>query len=242
MTLSTFDPRVKLAVLLGISSVSIISRSPLTLFVLLVFTLLILLLGGVKLFEAVYKIRGALGLILSLFILQVIFNRGGTPLLSVFGVAIIKTGGLSAALLVCLRLLIILMTALILLTSESRDYLLAFTQMRLPYEIAFMVLIALRFIPMLREEAQDVLCAVQMRGVKLKRTGLRNKASVYISVLIPIVAGAIRRSEQMAVAMEARAFRSAPKRTNMRRLKFRLRDLIYLFVFCVLLMSIVIFV
>ncbi len=144
--------------------------------------------------------------------------------------------------LVCLRLLIILLTALILMTSNSRDYLLAFTQMHLPYEIAFMVLVALRFIPMLKEEAQDVLCAVQMRGVKLKRTGLRNKANVYLSILIPIVAGAIRRSEQMAVAMEARAFRSSPKRTNMRRLKFSIRDLIYLVVFCILLTSIVIFV
>jgi energy-coupling factor transport system permease protein len=148
-------------------------------------------------------------------------------------------GGLETGVVVSLRLYIILLTALVILTGEPRDYILAMTQSGIPYEIAFMSLAALRFIPMLREEAQDVLCAVQMRGTQLKKSGLKHKAKVYISVMIPIIAGAIHRSEQLSIAMEARGFRAYPKRASMRRLRFHTKDMIYLAAFAVVLSVIV---
>ena len=228
MTLSSLDARVKLFVMLAVSSVSVFSRSLIRLALLLVLTLLLLLLGRADLRDVGRRVAGVLKLIFSLFVLQCLFMRTGEPLLHVFGVTLVTWGGLETAAVVSLRLVIVVASAAVMLSGQTRDYLLALQQMHLPYELAFMVLAALRFVPLLRETAADVLCAVQMRGTKLKKTSLRNKARVYISVLIPIVAGAIRRSEQLSTAMEARAFRAEPHRTNMRKLTMRPRDWLYI--------------
>ena len=142
--------------------------------------------------------------------------------------------------MVSLRLLIIILSALIVLSGRLRDYLLALTQCKIPYEIAFMVLIAFRFLPILREEALDVLNGAQMRGLKIRKTGLKNKAGAYISIMLPVVAGAVRRAEQTSVAMEARGFRAYEQRTNMRKLKLNAGDIIYTALFCAALSTIII--
>jgi energy-coupling factor transport system permease protein len=173
-----------------------------------------------------------------LFFIQCIFSQSGEPMLTVAGLTIVTDAGFMIALLVCLRLLIIVESALIVLEGEPRDYLLALTQWKIPYEIAFMALAALRFLPMLREEAQDVLCAAQMRGLRIKKTSLKNQAGAYISIMLPVIAGAIQRAEQMSIAMEARAFRAYPRRTSMRRLQFRTTDWVYAALFCLALATV----
>jgi energy-coupling factor transport system permease protein len=235
MRLSDLDPRVKLLILMVLSSVALILRSPFKIGMTLMLVMFMLVAGEVKCSEIYGKIKSMLGLVLVLFVSQCVFNRSGTPLLVIQNFTLATQGGLETGIVVSLRLCIILLTALVILTGEPRDYILAMTQSGIPYEIAFMSLAALRFIPMLREEAQDVLCAVQMRGTRLKKSGFKHKAKVYTSIMIPIIAGAIHRSEQLSIAMEARGFRAYPKRTSMRRLQFHTRDVIYLAVFSIVL-------
>jgi energy-coupling factor transport system permease protein len=115
-------------------------------------------------------------------------------------------------------------SALILLTGEARDYLLALVQCKVPFELAFMVMTAVHFLPILRGEALDVYHAVQMRGTEVAKASLRDKLRVYTRITLPIVAGAIKRAEQVSIAMEARAFRATPRRTFMRRLTLAPRD------------------
>lgn len=234
MRLKKIDPRIKLLILACLSTLSVVSQNVLQLAALFVLIFLMLVFGGVNIKEAVCRVKGMIKLIISLFIIQCIFNRAGDPLISVFGLTLITTGGVSASAVVTLRLIILLISAVVIMTSSSRDYLTAMMQIHIPYEIAFMVMAGLRFLPILREESQDIMCAVQMRGTKIKGTGLRKRAKIYISLLIPVVAGAIRRSEQMSVAMEMRCFRAYPKRTCMRRLTLHRSDWLYFSAFAVL--------
>lgn len=231
MKLENLDPRVKLYVLLALSTASVLCRSCTMLSGILLLTVLVLLTGGVELLPALGRLRALLGLAASVFLLQCIFNRSGDALISVSGVKLISKSGFLTAGAVLLRLLILILSALIVLTGSGRDYLLALAQLRLPYELCFMVMAGLRFIPALRLETQDVLCAVQMRGTKIKGAPLRRRLETYVSIAVPVVAGALRRCEQMSVAMEARAFRSMPGRTYMRRLTLRRSDVIYLILF-----------
>ena len=240
MRLDRLAPRVKLFMMLAISTASVATRDPVLMLMLLVFTFLLLLIGGVPVSRALWRVRGAVGLILSIFILQCIFDRSGDPLIRIGNFTLITRGGINAALYVMLRLLTVLLSALIILTGRRRDYLLALTQLGLPYEISFMVMAGLHFLPLLREEAQDVMCAVQMRGTRIKKAPVRQRVQVYLKMAVPIVAGAIRRSEQMSVAMEARAFRALPRRTSMRRLVMKRSDWIWLTVFTVLLALIIV--
>lgn len=238
--LSAADPRVKLALMLALSTGAVISRSIVTLSALLGLTLLLLLAGSVRISQSLGRARLFLKSILALSVLQLIFNRTGDPLLVVRGWTVLTDGGLILATVVALRLLIILSAALIVMTGEARDYLQALLQLRIPAEIALMTMAALRLLPILREAAQDVFCAVQMRGFRPEKQGWRKTASVYISVLVPIVAETIHRSEQIAVAMEARGFRAMPQRTGLHRLVMTKRDWARLAVSLVMLATVLI--
>lgn len=240
LRLEKLDARLKLFMLLALSTAAVCSRSWRVLAPLLALTLAIVLLGGVRPREALGKARGALGLIASLFVLQCIFNRSGEPLLKLAGLTLVTRGGLFTALYVALRLLIVLLSALIVLTGQRRDYLLALTQLKVPYEIAFMVTAALHFLPLLREQAQDVLNAAQMRGARIKKAPITKRLRLYLALAAPIVAGAVRKSEQTAVAMEARAFRAFPRRTSMRRLRMKKSDWAYLAAFIILLAAVMV--
>ena len=228
--MTALDARVKLLILVSLTTVAVAFRSPAVLAVVLAYTLLLLIAGRVPLLPALKKVRGLLGLAASVFILQCIFNRSGGPLIAVRGVTLITRGGVLAALGVLLRLLIVIFSALIVLTGKRRDYLLALDSLRVPYEISFMVLAGLRFLPMLRDEARDVLSAAEMRGLRIKKAPLGKRLKAYMTLTLPIVAGAVRRSERLSVAMEARAFRANPRRTSMRRLRMRRADWIVLIV------------
>jgi len=241
MNLQRLDPRLKLFLLISLSTTALILRTPAALSVLLLIAIIILLAGGVFPKIIWLKLRGLFGLLVMLFIMQCLFNRRGDPLLALAGLTIVTEAGFQVSVLICLRLLIIILSGLVVFMGETRDYLLAMTQLKVPYEIAFMTLAALRFLPMLREEAQDVLCAAQMRGLRIKKTGLRKQAGAYVSIVIPVVAGAIRRADQLSIAMEARGFRAMPHRTSMRRLRMRIADWIYAAGFCMLLAAVIIF-
>lgn len=228
MKLDTLDARVKLLVLVCISTMAVVFRRPLFLAALLALVVLVLVFGRVSLGTALGKVRGALGLIASLFLLQCIFNRQGEPLLLISGFTLVTDTGLETAVTVCLRLLILLLTAMIMVTGQRREYIMALNQLGLPYEISFMVMAGLRFLPLLREEAQDVLTAMEMRGAKLSSGPITARLRLYLSACLPIVAGAIDRSQKMAAAMEARAFRAMPQRTSMNRLTMTRRDWCYM--------------
>jgi energy-coupling factor transport system permease protein len=223
--LARLDPRPKMLLVLCISTLAVVWRDPVWLAGLLAVTCAILAFGGVAPSSAAAQVKSVLKVIAILFIVQCVFVRTGDPLVSVGGVTLVTSGGLSVALGVTLRLVIVVCSALILLTGEARDYLLALVQCRVPYEIAFMVMTAVHFLPILREEALDVYNAVQMRGTEIAKASARGKLRVYARIALPIVAGAIRRAEQVSLAMDTRAFRACPRRTSMRRLTLAPRDI-----------------
>jgi energy-coupling factor transport system permease protein len=229
MALARFDPRTKLMLMICVSTLAIVWRNPAWLACLLAFTCALLVGGGVGPSSVMSQAKSVLRIIAVLFVVQCVFVRGGAPLLTVGHLTLVTVNGLDVALAVTLRLLIFVCSALILLTGDTRDYLLALVQCKVPFEIAFMTMMALHFLPLLREEALDVYHAVQMRGAELRKASLIEKLRVYVRIAVPILAGAIKRAERTSIAMEARGFRAHPRRTSMRRLQLAPRDVVCLF-------------
>jgi energy-coupling factor transport system permease protein len=230
-SLVRWDPRCKMMLMACLSTLAMVWAEGWFLLGLLVFTCLLLLLGGAELSGAVRQVKEILGLILSLFIIQCFFTRSGEPWLVIEGFSLITSGGIELACVLSLRLLILVFSALILLTGEMRDYLLALVQMKIPYEIAFMTMASVHFLPLLREEALNVFYAVQLRGTELKKTSCRKKIQIYLHICLPILVGALNRAKAMALAMEIRAFRAYPKRTYLRRLTLKKNDKAILAIF-----------
>lgn len=73
-------------------------------------------------------------------------------------------------------MLIIISSALLLLTAKPMELVLGLIRLKIPYEIAFMVLLAIRFLPVLVEEVQDALTAIQLRGSRSRRSPWARKS------------------------------------------------------------------
>jgi energy-coupling factor transport system permease protein len=82
-----------------------------------------------------------------------------------------------------------------------------------------MLVIALRFIPTFVEEANNIQKAQMARGAGFSGNLIRRARSL-VPLLVPLFLSAFRRADELAVAMEARNYRTDGPRTHFRRLKF----------------------
>jgi energy-coupling factor transport system permease protein len=95
-----------------------------------------------------------------------------------------------------------------------------------PYEFVFAFTTAVRFVPVLAEEAQTIMDAQKARGLELEKGNFLKRIRNYIPILIPLIVSAIRRSLELAEAMESRAWGATKNRTNLYVLKMHKGDLI----------------
>ena len=92
------------------------------------------------------------------------------------------------------------------------------------HEVAMMMSIALRFIPILAEESEKIKKAQMARGADFEEGGLIEKAKGLIPLLVPLFISAFRRANDLALAMEARCYRGAEGRTKMKPLHYERID------------------
>ena len=92
------------------------------------------------------------------------------------------------------------------------------------HEIAMMMSIALRFIPILIEETDKIMKAQMARGADFESGNLIQKAKAMIPLLVPLFISAFRRATDLAMAMEARCYRGGEGRTKMKPLQYSQRD------------------
>ena len=91
-------------------------------------------------------------------------------------------------------------------------------------EIAMMMSIALRFIPVLTEETDKIMRAQKARGADFDNKNLFKRIKSYVPILVPLFISAFRRANDLATAMEARAYRGGDGRTKMKPLKYKAGD------------------
>ncbi len=92
------------------------------------------------------------------------------------------------------------------------------------HEIAMMMSIALRFIPILLEETDKIMKAQMARGADFESGGLLKRAKSLVPLLVPLFVSAFRRANDLAMAMEARCYRGGMGRTKMKPLRYHRRD------------------
>ncbi len=95
-------------------------------------------------------------------------------------------------------------------------------------ELALMVTIALRFIPTLLVEMDQIMRAQRARGADFRRGGLRERAKALVPVLIPLFVLSFRRADELALAMEARCYRPGIVRTRLHPLRAGAGDAVLL--------------
>jgi len=225
------DPRTKMVMAICLSTLALIYNTPDRLILLLAVTVMLLLMLRIH-FRSVWRyLKPLLSLMLMVFVIQCIFTRGGEVLLALGPIALVTGKGLLIGAGLVLRIIVIIAAALILTTFSSRDFILGLVQWKIPYELAFMVSIAIRFLPLFRDEMVNVVTAVQLRGVEFKKVAWGKKIELCRRLLFPVVYGALMKTQQLAMAIEARGFRAYPRRTYLRRLNFNPVDYVVMLFF-----------
>lgn len=166
-----------------------------------------------------------------LFLVYLLFTPG-TPVLFTFYSINISYSGIYLGFSQLLRfLLLVLIASLLTMTTGHSEITMALGYLLSPlkvigvssHNIALMISLALRFIPTLQQELSQINEAAKARGLDLKYGNLMEKAKAMMRLGSPLTINILGRSEELAQAMEARAYQNGP-RTYISELSFRKTD------------------
>lgn len=213
------DPRIKFVYVCAIFAAAIIFSELLPLIVLFLIQVPFVLLAGVER-EWLRSMRGAAFLATIIFLTNFIFSY-------VSAGYVVTAKNTENAIAMTLRFIVLVESFSVFFLTTSPDHLgLALEQTHIPYEFCFAFTTAVRFVPVLAEEAQTIMDAQKARGLELERGNFLKRIRNYIPILIPLIVSAIRRSLELAEAMESRAWGTAKNRTNLYMLKMHRGDFI----------------
>ena len=172
-----------------------------------------------------------------LIVITVVFNTFMTPgevLIQVWKLKVTKEGLIMAAKLAVRLSFLIVGSSIMTLTTTPNQLTDAIESVMGPlkrlhvpvHEVAMMISIALRFIPILMEETDKIMKAQEARGASFDSGNLIDKTKALIPLLVPLFISAFRRANDLAMAMEARCYRGGDSRTKMKPLIYRRRDVL----------------
>jgi len=166
--------------------------------------------------------KGLLKIAIFLFVLQILLVRDGTP---VFW--IITDQGLLTAARVVIRLVVICMPlALVLAVTRVTDLTNSLVQvLHVPYQYAFTLSTAIRFVPQFLEEMAGIMEAQTARGVAFDKARGLKKFSMILPLCAPLLISSIRRTDQTAAAAEVRGFRLRKRTSGYKKYPFTSVDL-----------------
>ncbi|HJX23148.1 MAG TPA: energy-coupling factor transporter transmembrane component T [Candidatus Bathyarchaeia archaeon] len=201
------DPRVKFLLICAIFALSIIFVDLMSITIIFLALVPLVLLAQVQ-GEWLRSLRASALLAAFIFVLNLIF-----------------VSDLYYALAMAFRFLVIVSSfSIFFLTTSPDDLGLALEQSHFPYEFSFAFTTAIRFVPELAKEAQIIVDAQRSRGLELEGGNILKRIRNYIPILIPLIVSAIRRSMELAEAMESRCFGAVKMRTSLHALKIRSMD------------------
>ena len=181
-----------------------------------------------------FMVRG-LKSIMVLLVITMSFNlflTPGTPVLRLWKLQITEEGILQAVFM-ALRLAFLIIGSTVMTLTTTPNHLTdglekglsPLRKIHVPvHEVAMMMSIALRFIPILMEETDKIMKAQIARGADFETGGLIKKAKSLVPLLVPLFISAFRRANDLAMAMEARGYRGGDGRTKLTHLLYQRRD------------------
>ena len=231
--LHRIDPRVKIILSIVFLTLVFLIDGSIEITIMLLFMVIIVLISRIPPRCIARSLRPVL-LVLLLTAAINVFTTGGMPIFQ-YGFIHVTSEGLILAATITIRLLLMVTSASLLtftttpmaLTDGIEKLLQPFRRLGLPaHEIAMMISIAIRFVPILLEEADRIKKAQAARGADFDTGNILQRAKSHVPVLVPLFVSAFRRADDLAVAMESRCYKGGLGRTRMKQLRLGREDLI----------------
>ena len=228
--LHSLDPRVKLAGTL-IFMVSLFVVNSFGYILCTAFLIIAMIMSNVPFSYIVKGLKPIFFLLAFTAVLNLFLTSGETAWQ--FGFLRITHEGIRVAIAMAVRLVYLVLGASLMtltttpnkLTDGLEKALSPLNIIKIPvHDIAMMMSIALRFIPILTEETDKIMQAQMARGADFESGKLMQRVKALIPLLVPMFVSAFRRANDLAVAMEARCYRGGDGRTHMKPLKYSGKD------------------
>jgi energy-coupling factor transport system permease protein len=167
-----------------------------------------------------------------------LFTTPGQALVAVGGVRVTQEGLLAGITQIYRLCLLVTVSALLTFTTSPAQLAhgleavlaplgrLGLPARELTRALTMVLTIALRFVPTLLGEIEKITRAQQARGADFRSPSPAQRVRTWVPVFVPIFVSAFRRAEDLAMAMEARGFRSAHRRTHLYQLRLTRQDLV----------------
>ncbi len=248
------DPRTKIVMLIAVMSVLLFFTSNFyALFTCLTFAVLVIILSKIPLLMYLKNLKAILPIIIFTAVINSLYVKTGEVIFDKW-IFHITTGGVSKAVFMALRVcLLILFSSVLTYTVTPNDLTEALERLCSPLRfiglgsavhiIAMMMTIALRFIPILIEETNKIMNAQRSRGADLESGSIIQRIKALIPILIPLFVMSVRRSYELAEAMECRCYNGGVGRQRMKQMKMAACDyiaimLVLIFIACVIVLNI----
>lgn len=232
--LHRLDPRSKLLGVMVLVIIIFFATNWFATGFVLFFTLMLIFLSRISASFFLKAIKPILIFVIFAFILQLFTYREGSIIYEGMYLTITEEGLREGFFIVVRLLAIVILTSLVTLTTRPiiltdglEALLQPFKKLKLPsHEIALMISIALRFIPTLFEETERLMKAQMSRGVSYTSGPWKKRILALISLLVPLFVHSFKRAEDLALAMDARAYRGGVGRSKFRELSWKSIDTI----------------
>lgn len=235
------DPRLKLLFLIAYIVAIFLAKNFYGLAACAFVLVLIVAFSRVPLGKVLRSVKGVLFLVVFTAAINVLFHGGeetywkGPAVYWQWKIFQVTQAGIVFSLFLVLRLVLLVMcssmltytTTPVALTDGIESLLTPLKWIRFPvHELALIMSIALRFIPILMDETERIKNAQKARGADFESGGLIKKVRAVVPILIPLLLSAFRRADELGDAMDARCYTGGKHRTKYKKLRFGWRDLI----------------
>ena len=242
------DPRAKILFLVFYITAIFVGQNFYTLGACAFVFFVVALFSGVPFKSLLQSVKAILFLLIFMTVLNLFFYEGETVLWQ-WGFITLTQEAVYYTIFLAVRLfLLVLGSSLLTLTTTPvsladgiESLLSPLKVIRFPvHELALIMSIALRFIPILTDETARIMNAQKARGADFETGGLVKRVKAIIPTLIPLLISAFRRSEELGDAMDARCYSGSKVRTKYKRLTFGWRDAVALSLVLVLLVGVIV--
>ena len=241
------DPRAKILLLIAYIVAVFLSKNFYALGACAALFAVVAIFSGVPFSALLRSVKAVLFLLIFMTVLNLFFFQGETVWWQWKFIVITKEAVYYTIFLAVRLFLLVLGSSLLTLTTTPvsladgiESLLSPLKVIRFPvHELALIMSIALRFIPILTDETGRIMNAQKARGADFETGSLAKRVKAIIPILIPLLISAFRRADELGDAMEARCYSGSKVRTKYKKLTFGWRDAIAFLTIAVLLTGVI---
>ena len=152
-------------------------------------------------------------------------------LILIFILNYLALGNIFTSLIPVIRFILFLIVMnIFFLTTDPDDFALTLEALNLPLIISLSFTLALRFIPTIAQQVNEIIEAQLSRGLRLDQGNFLRRLRNYLPILVPVIILSIKRSVEVAESLEIRGVDPKVKRTSYTYLKFTKKDIAYIII------------